>query len=92
MTYMLCHHVADFEKWKQVFDSYTAAHPEAGMHITQLWHSLDDPRDVFFVLEVGTVERALAFIDSCDPTDAPVASAVRNGEYYFVESEKAYCG
>lgn len=44
LTYMLVRHkVADFTKWKLVFDSHTAAQRESGLKIEHILRNIDDP-------------------------------------------------
>jgi hypothetical protein len=50
MVYMLCRNrVADYQIWKRIFDSHKEAHLEAGLILVNLWQSLDDPNNVFFL-------------------------------------------
>ena len=43
MTYMLCRNrLADFARWKRVFDSHAEAHRAAGLNLLHLWRSLDN--------------------------------------------------
>ena len=52
MLFMLCRNrVRDFETWKKLFDSHAQAHREAGLHLTSLWRSTDEPNNVFFLFE-----------------------------------------
>jgi hypothetical protein len=51
MTQLLCRcRVEDFEKWKAVFDSHAELHREAGLTLTNMWRSISEPDNVFFVL------------------------------------------
>ena len=51
MSYMLCRNrVADFARWKEVFASHQEAHRNAGLRLTKLWRSLEQPNNVFFPL------------------------------------------
>jgi len=55
MIYMLVRHkVADFAKWKKIFDSHKEAQEEAGLRLKHLWRNLDDPNEVFFCLRSRT--------------------------------------
>jgi hypothetical protein len=60
---MLCRNlVKDFERWKSVFDSHLKAHREIGLRLVNLWRSMDEPKNVFFLFEVASLERAQKFI------------------------------
>lgn len=86
MVRMLCRNkVADFDKWKAVFDTHKEAHRRAGLTLENLWRVLDDPRDIFFVFAVADLDRAKAFISAPDAARAGKESGVLQGNYWFVE-------
>jgi hypothetical protein len=77
MLMMLVRHkVADFERWKAVFDSHAAAQREAGIHPRHVLRSLDDPNEVFILLDVDDLDKARAFVTSPDVPGAQEASGV----------------
>jgi hypothetical protein len=87
MTLMLCRNrVADFTKWKDVFDSHEQAHQNAGLRLVNVWRSTEEPNNVFFIFQVASVEQARKFVS--DPSAAEVGrvAGVLDGEYYFLES------
>lgn len=87
MIVMLCRNrVADFAKWKSVFDSHAGAHRAAGLTLRNLWRDTDDPSQVFFLFEVASLERARAFIGDPAAAEAGRISGVRDGEYHFLET------
>ena len=87
MIVMLCRNrVVDFTKWKGVFDSHAAAHLAAGLHLRDLWQDLEDPNQIFFVLEVNSLEKARAFISDPAAAEAGKTSGVLEGEYHFLQS------
>lgn len=91
MMVMLCRNrVADFTKWKSVFNSHAAAHRDAGLYLRGLWQDLEDSNNVFFIFEVKSLEKARAFIS--DPAAAEVGktSGVQDGEYHFLKSSAGY--
>jgi len=91
MIVMLCRNwVADFTKWKAVFDSHAAAHRAAGLNLRGLWQELGDPKHVFFLFEVSSLEKARAFISDPAAAEAGRASRVQEGEYHFLESIEGY--
>lgn len=66
MIHMLVRNrVADFAKWKRIFDSHAEAHREAGLHLVHLWRSLEDQNNVFFLFEPKTaIDRFAQFQDN----------------------------
>ena len=91
MVHMVCRtRVRDFSIWKTVFDSHKQAHRKAGLLLENLWRSIDEPNNVFFVFEVEDIDRANQFINSPDSVKAGDDSGVIDGEYHFVESVPAY--
>ena len=77
--------VKDFDAWKEVFDEQAEAGCEAGLELENLWQSVEDPNEVFFILTVDDVERAMAYVS--DPKSAEVGerSGVIDGELWIVE-------
>jgi hypothetical protein len=91
MIYMLCRNrVADFSKWKSVFDSHAQAHLDAGLRFVHFWRSVEEPNNVFFVFEVQSTERARAFINAPEAAQTGKVSGVLDGEYHFVEDSEGY--
>ena len=85
MIRMLCRNkVADFGKWKAIFDSHKDAHRRSGLALEALWCALDDPNNVFFVFAVADLKSAKAFISSTDAAKAGKESGVVEGDYWFV--------
>ena len=74
MTYMIVRNrVADFEKWKLIFDDQEEAAQAAGLRLVNLWRGVEDSNNVFFILEVASIERAQAFLNN--PQSAKVGEA-----------------
>jgi CRISPR/Cas system CSM-associated protein Csm4 (group 5 of RAMP superfamily) len=88
---MLCRNrIADFAKWKTVFDSHAQAHRDAALKLEHVWRSMEDPNNVFFVFQVLDINLARAFIQTPDAEEAGKASGVIDGEYHFVEDSALY--
>ena len=86
MIHMLVRNrVKDFDAWKAVFDSQHDAGLAAGLTVVHLWRELEDPNNIFFVLEVADLEKAQAFISSPEGKDTGERSGVLDGDYHFVE-------
>jgi len=91
MTYLLCRNrVEEFAKWKEVFASHAQAHRDADLHLVKIWSALDDPNNVFFLFEVGSLEKAKTFISNPEAAKAGQYSGVIDGEYHFVEDAGRY--
>jgi hypothetical protein len=91
MVVMLCRNrVADFAKWKAVFDSHAPAHRAAGLRLMNLWRAVEESNNVFFLFEVTSLDKARAFISNPAAAEAGKASGVLDGEYHFLESGTGY--
>lgn len=87
MTYMLCRNrVADYAKWREVFDANAEAGRAAGLTLVNLWRAVDDPNNVFFLLEVADMDSAREFISNPEAAESGKISGVIDGECHFVES------
>lgn len=84
---MLCRNrVADYDSWKSAFDADADRGREAGLVLTNMWRSLDDPNNVFFTLAVEDLVRAEAFLNSPESIKTGESSGVIDGEYTFAEA------
>jgi hypothetical protein len=91
MTYMLCRNrVADFLRWKAVFASHEAAHQAAGLRLLNIWRTVGEPNNVFYMFEVASTDKAREFIGNPAAAQAGEASGVIDGEYHFVEDAGSY--
>lgn len=86
MPHLLVRHkVADYSKWKVVFDSHTAAQQEAGLRITHVWRNIDDPHEVVLLFEVDDLEKAKGFVSSPNVPDAQhQAGVIDQPDIYFL--------
>jgi hypothetical protein len=67
MTHILIRHkVADFAKWKPVYDGHHAARQKAGLREKSLLRSIDNPNEVVLLFEAEDLKRAQAFTESSD--------------------------
>lgn len=71
------HKVADFEKWKQVYDEHRAAREAAGLENLHLWRNEDDPNEVTILFEASDLAKAKALINSPDLKESMEASGVQ---------------
>lgn len=91
MTYMLCRNrVADFSRWHAVFASHQAAHRDAGLRLVNLWRSVEEPNNIFFLFEVASMDKAREFIADPQAAEAGQASGVIDGEYHFISDASGY--
>lgn len=91
MIYMLCRNrVADFSRWKAVFSSHEAAHQDAGLRLVNIWRSIEEPDNIFFMFEVASRDRAREFISNPEAAKAGQTSGVIDGEYHFIEDAGRY--
>ena len=91
MTYMLCRNrVTDFPRWKAIFSSHAATHRDAGLGLVNMWRSIEDPNNIFFMFEVASLEKAREFISNPEAATAADASGVVDGEYHFVKDAGGY--
>ncbi len=77
--------VKDFDAWKSVFDENLGAAQEAGLGLENLWRSLDDPNDVFFIFTVSDLEAAKGFLAAPSSAEAGERAGVIDGEVWIVE-------
>ena len=65
MTHLLVrHNVADFAKWKPVYDAHLAARQNAGLQERNLLRSVDNPNEVVLLFEADDLKKARAFTES----------------------------
>jgi len=71
MTHLLVrHNVADFAKWKPVYDAHLTARQNAGLREKNLLRSVDNPNEVVLLFKAEDLRRAQAFTESSDLRDA----------------------
>ena len=65
MVHVLVRHkVADFGRWKEAFDSHLLARQRAGETGFRLFHSVEDTREIFLLLDWTSAEEARKFMSS----------------------------
>lgn len=85
MQMLVRNKVEDFSKWRTAFLSDSAAAAEYGLTLQSLWQSVDDPNNVFFVLNVADVDQANAFMARPESQELGVKSGVIDGEFHYVD-------
>jgi hypothetical protein len=67
--YLLCKHkVADYAKWRRIFDSHAEAQRASGLHLLHVLRDTADPNLLVLLFRADDLDRARAF------TQAPSAS------------------
>jgi hypothetical protein len=65
MVHVLVHHkVADFNRWKEAFDTHIIARKRAGEIGFHVFHNMEDARDLFLLLDWESVDQAKKFMSS----------------------------
>jgi hypothetical protein len=50
-----------------------------------MWRCVEDPNNVFFLIEIASIEKATEFINSPESAKAGEESGVIDGEVHFIE-------
>ena len=69
MNYLLGQFTVDLNLWRQVVNSDTALHKEAGMHLQRVWRNVDNPGEIFFLFRLEDVKRAKEFLEKSGALD-----------------------
>lgn len=91
MVHVLVHHkVTDYGRWKESFDSHLNARKHAGEVGFRLFHSVEDPSDVFLLLEWESAEEARKFMSSAELREKMQQAGVQGvPEIHYLESARA---
>jgi len=87
MAHFLVHHkVEDYKTWKSVFDAHSSLRSEAGSLGGKIFRSINNPNEVFTLLEWDSLANAQKFAQSDSIKEAmKKAGVVGIPEIYFVE-------
>ena len=85
MQLLVRNRVADFAAWREYLEADRLPAAEYGLELVSLWQSIDDPNEVFFLLEVADVDRANAFMARPESREIGEKSGVIDGEFYFLK-------
>ena len=78
MAHMIIRHkVADFSKWKPVYEDHRSAREAAGLKELHLWRNADDPNEVILLLDVSDVAKAKKFSGSSELKEKMQAAGVQ---------------
>jgi len=77
--------VADFSKWKAVYDSNEPTRQKAGVKEKYVLRSVDDPNEVFTLFELEDVQKAREFFESAAlRTGMQQAGTVDKPDFYLL--------
>jgi hypothetical protein len=87
MIHMLIRHkVADFAKWKQVYDEHASARHSAGLKELHLLRNTENPDEVILLFSVQEFNKAKTFAGSDDLRQAMQKAGVSDKpDVYFLE-------
>jgi hypothetical protein len=86
MHLLVRHKVADFAKWKPVYDAHLSTRQKAGLKEKYLFRNADAPNEVLLLFSVEDVDKAKAFAASDDLRQAMEKSGVSDKpDVYFLE-------
>ena len=87
MDYMICRHrVADYDKWRAVFDSHAAAQAEAGLHVLHVLRDASDPPMVVMLFRVADRAKAESFVTAPGAREAgDVSGVIGKAEIMFLQ-------
>ena len=78
MTHMLVRHkVADFDKWKSVYEDHRSVREAAGLKDLHLWRNDSDPSEVILLFEALDVVKAREFASSPEAKEKMQAAGVQ---------------
>ena len=81
--------VADYAKWRPVYDAHQSARDAAGLMNCQVRSTTDNPNDVFVACVMSDLAKAKAFTASKSLADAmKSAGVVGKPDFYFLGPER----
>ena len=85
MQLLVRNKVADFATWRKYLEADRLPAAEYGLELVSLWQSMEDPNEVFFLLDVADVDRANAFMARPESREIGEKSGVIDGSFYFLK-------
>ena len=87
MPYVLVRHkVADFSKWKPIYDGHLPARQKAGLKEEHLLRNTDDPNETIILFEAADLQKAKEFAASSDLRETmQKAGVIDKPDIYFLE-------
>ena len=85
MHMLVRHKVADFAKWKPVYDAHLSARQTAGLKEEHLFRNAEDPNEVLLLFSMEDLDKAKAFAASDTLREAMKKSGVTDKpDLYFL--------
>ena len=80
------HKVADYGKWKPLFDAHAAKQRAAGITGGRLFRNADDPQEVVILFKTDDLEATRRFVQSEDLKETmEKAGVIDKPDVYFLE-------
>ena len=76
-TMFVRHQVADYAKWRQVFDGFAPTQKALGVQAGSVYQAVDNPNDITVTHEFATTEAAHTFAGSAELHEAMGAAGVQ---------------
>lgn len=73
---MAQHSVADYKKWREIFNSFEEMRIDHGMHNPIVLRNMDNPSETTIVFEIDDIQKAKTFLDSKLIRDAILSAGV----------------
>ncbi len=91
MVHVLVRHkVADFNRWKEAFDTHVIARKRAGEISFHVFHNLEDSHDIFLLLDWESADAARKFMTSSELRDRMQQAGVLGPpEIQYLEDARA---
>jgi heme-degrading monooxygenase HmoA len=86
MHILIRHKVADFAKWKPVYDGHLPARQKAGLEEVYLLRNIENPNEVILLFSAEDLDKAKAFVASEDLRQAMQRAGVSDKpDIYFLK-------
>lgn len=91
MVHVLVRHkVADFNRWKQAFDTHVVERKRAGEIAFHIFHNMQDPQDIFLLLDWESAEQAKKFMSSNELRERMLQAGVQGTpDIQYLEDARA---
>jgi quinol monooxygenase YgiN len=77
--------VADYDRFREVYDAGTTAREAGGMHNEQMFRNPKDPNDILIMTTVDNIEQAKAYGQSDEVRQCQRASGLLELSNYYPE-------
>ncbi len=76
--------VEDVDRWLRFFDAQGDEARAAGLTVAHVWQAVDEPGQVYFLLQVADRQRAEAFMSTPKAAEVGRRAGVIDGEVHFL--------